>query len=181
MEQNQRFVIPEVVMSHFHIREGDTVADYGAGSGYFVPALAAAVGAGGKVYAVEIQKNLIETIGAMVKSKGLAQVQILWGDIEEEGATKIPESSIDVGIVVNTLFQVEDTAGMIAEVSRTLRPGGKLCVIDWSESFSGLGPQPEAVVDETTARALFETAGYTFKTTFPAGGHHYGIVFRYAQ
>lgn len=100
MEQNQRFVIPEVVMSHFHIREGDTVADYGAGSGYFVPALAAAVGAGGKVYAVEIQKNLIETIGAMVKSKGLAQVQILWGDIEEEGATKIPESSIDRKSVV---------------------------------------------------------------------------------
>lgn len=174
----QRFVVPEVVVSHFHVREGDMLADYGAGTGYFLPALAAAVGPTGRVYAVEIQKNLVESLGALVRTKHLDQVQVLWGDLEEKNATKIPTNAVDIGILVNTLFQIEDTDGAIAEITRTLRPGGRLVVIDWSESFGGLGPQPSAIVSETAARALFESAGYTLETTFPAGGHHYGIIFR---
>ena len=59
----RRFVDPNVVVSHFHIRKGDVVADFGAGSGFFVEALAQHVGSEGKIFACEIQRELVEKIG----------------------------------------------------------------------------------------------------------------------
>jgi len=179
-DTNDRFVVPEVVASHFHLLEGDTVADFGAGGGYFIPTLAAAVGTSGLVYAVEVQKNLAEAIGELIRQKHLENVQIIWGDLEERDGTKIKTDSLDVGILVNTFFQLTDKPAAIAEITRTLRPGGRLFIIDWSESFGGLGPQPGDVVTERDVRALFETAGYTYEMSFPAGSHHYGLLLRTA-
>jgi len=173
-----RFVTPEVVTTHFHLREGDQVADFGAGSGYFIESLVAAVGPSGRVYACEIQKELVEKIGDLARTKGYAQVDPLWCDLEMAGGIKIQDEAVDTGILINTLFQLEDKVGAVAEMVRTLKPGAKFLVIDWTESFSGLGPQPGAVCDEATARAVCESVGLVFDRRFDAGDHHYGLAFR---
>lgn len=173
-----RFVIPTAVVSHFHLRPGDVVADFGAGSGYFTEALASAVGPTGTVYAVEVQKPLVEKIGALAHGKGLQQVQVLWGDIESFEGTKIVTNELDAVVLINTFFQCEDKPGTLAEIVRTLRAGGKLYIVDWSESFGGLGPQPNQVITAAAATAAAETAGFIPETSFPAGDHHYGIGFR---
>lgn len=173
-----RFVDPKKAVTHFHLNEGDAVADFGAGSGYFVRDLAAAVGPDGKVFACEIQKNLTEKIGELARQHNLDQVQVLWSDLEAVGGTKLQDGALDAAIVVNTLFQVEDKSAAIREIKRTLRPGAKLFVIDWSESFGGLGPQPDAVFDEAAARALCEGQGFVLDRSFDAGDHHYGIALR---
>ena len=80
--------------------------------------------------------------------------------------------------MTNTLFQVENKVNVFKEAWRVLKLDGTLVVIDWSESFGGLGPHPEAVVDEAAARALAETAGFVFERSFDAGDHHYGLAFR---
>ena len=64
----KRFVDPNTVVSHFHIREGDVIADFGAGSGFYIEILARKVGTSGKVYACEIQKELVEKIGVLILS-----------------------------------------------------------------------------------------------------------------
>ena len=173
-----RFVEPAVVVSHFHLREGDSVADFGAGSGYFIKELAAAVGAEGRVYACEIQKNLLDTITEVSRKVGLQNVEVLWCDLEAPSGTKIEDEALDAAILVNTLFQLEDKPTAVTEMIRTLRSGAKLFIIDWSESFGGLGPQPDAVVSESAARALCEEAGLVYERSFDAGDHHYGIAFR---
>lgn len=173
-----RFVVPPVVATHFHIRPGDIVADFGAGSGYFIPTLAALVGPEGRVYACEIQKNLVEKIGDLARSQGWTQVQPLWSDIDEPGGSKIPDNTVDVGIMVNTYFQLEDRRQALQEIQRALRPGAKFFLIDWSESYGGLGPAVGAVVDVATAEDECEAAGFIFERTFPAGDHHYGLAFR---
>ncbi len=173
-----RFVIPTVVATHFHLRAGDTVADFGAGSGYFIPTLVNLVGPEGRVYACEIQKPLVEKIGDLARRNGWSQVQPLWSDIEDVGGTKVPDGVLDAAIMVNTFFQLEDKAMAVAEVLRTMRPGGKLFVIDWSESFGGLGPTPEQVVDAAVTETLFESNGFIMERTFDAGDHHYGLAFR---
>ena len=66
-EPTIRFVIPSVVSSHFHIRDGDIVADFGAGVGNFIPELSKRAGPDGRVYACEIQKNLIFQIRKIIK------------------------------------------------------------------------------------------------------------------
>ncbi len=177
-EPTIRFVIPSVVSSHFHIRDGDIVADFGAGVGNFIPELSKRAGPDGRVYACEIQKNLIETLGNIALKKGNHNVHPLWCDLEQERGIKIPDGQVDVGVLINTLSLIEEKDVAIAEIARTLRSGAKLCVIDWTESFGGLGPVPEAVIVAADAIALFEQHGFTFETDFPAGAHHYGLLCR---
>lgn len=173
-----RFVEPSTVATHFHLREGDIVADFGAGSGYFMEALAKLVGPEGTVYACEIQKDLVEKLGGIARSKGLSQVRPVWSDVEDLGGSKVPEGVLDAAVVVNTFFQFEAKATALQEISRTLRSGGKLFIIDWSESFAGLGPQPECVVSQDSAKALAEQEGFVFERSFDTGDHHYGLAFR---
>lgn len=176
--QQGRFVVPDVVATHFHLREGDTVADFGAGSGYFLKTLSRLVGSEGTVHACEIQKNLIETMGEVVRRENLQNVEVHWCDVEEENGSKLAGDSLDTIIIVNSLFQFEDKDAALLEARRTLRPGGKLFIIDWSESFGGLGPQPAEIITANDARALAEKHGFTFERSFDAGDHHYGLAFR---
>ena len=66
----------------------------------------------------------------------------------------------------------------IKEMGRTIRSGGKFFVIDWTESFAGMGPQPGSVVTVADATALLEANGFVFEHEFPSGNHHYGLAFR---
>ncbi len=173
-----RFVIPDVVVSQFHLREGDAVADFGAGSGFFLKALSSGVTPSGKVYACEIQKQLVDRLGETARAQGLGNVIPLWCDLEEANGIKINDGELDVAILVNTLFMIEDKETTVKEMSRTLRTGGKFFVVDWTESFAGLGPTPDHVVSAADATALFEANGYVLEREFPSGDHHYGLAFR---
>jgi ubiquinone/menaquinone biosynthesis C-methylase UbiE len=173
-----QFVKPEIVTTHFHVHEGDIVADFGTGSGFFLRHLAAAAGPSGHVYACEIQKNLVEKIGVMCRQQGLQTVQVLWCDIEEPKGIKLQDDTIDVGILVNTLFILEERVVAVNEIARTLRSGAKLFVIDWSESFGGMGPAPDHVITAADTTALFEGNGFIFEREYPTGPHHYGLAFR---
>ncbi len=173
-----RFIIPEQAVTHFHLRDGDRVGDFGAGSGFFEKALSRAVGASGRVFAFEIQKPLVERIAEISRTEHLSNIEVMWCDLEVAGGCKIADGTLDAGVMANALFQIEDKATALAEVKRVLRSGGKLFVLDWSESFGGMGPTPDAVLSEQAARDLLEAAGFVFERTFPVGEHHYGIAVR---
>lgn len=173
-----RFIVPEILATHFHLRPGDHVGDFGAGVGSFEPILSRLVGPTGRVYAVEIQKGLVEALAA--KNGRLGNVEAIWGDLEAEHGTKIKDGALDAAVMINCLFQVEDKPVAIREMSRTLRSGGKLFIVDWSESWSGMGPQIGQVLSEAQARDLVESEGLVFERSFDAGEHHYGLAFRKA-
>jgi ubiquinone/menaquinone biosynthesis C-methylase UbiE len=174
------FVVPEKVVTHFHLREGDVVGDFGAGSGFFEKSLSHAVGKTGKVYAFEIQKQLVERVSDMARSEHLDNVEVLWCDVEAKDGCKLKEGILDAGLLSNAIFQLEDKALALDEIRRMLRSGGKLFVIDWSESFGGMGPRQNDVLREANARTLVEQHGFSFTRSFPAGEHHYGLAFHVA-
>lgn len=173
-----RFVMPEVVSSHFHLNEGDQVVDLGAGNGFFLKILSEAVGPTGKVYACEIQKPLVEKLGEFARNSSLSNVVPLWCDAEEPGGIKLPDNSVDVALLINTLFQMENKEGALTEIRRVLKSDGVLQVIDWTESFNGLGPQPGDVVSKEQATDLCESHHFVFERDYPAGDHHYGFSVR---
>lgn len=173
-----RFVEPDAVSTHFHIKEGDLVADFGAGSGFFLRSLSKFAGETGRVFACEIQKQLVEKIGELTRLQGLLNVHPLWCDLEEDGGIKIGTGELDVAILVNTLFLIEQKEVAVKEMARTIRPGGNLFVIDWTESFAGMGPQPADVITADAATALMEANGFVFEREFPTGDHHYGLAFK---
>ncbi len=168
---------PKRVVKEFMVREGSTVADLGVGYGYYAYALSEAVGEQGKVFAVDIQKDMLERLKKESDEKGIKNIEIIWGDVEIVGGTKLRAESVDAAIIINVLFQVESKAGLVSEAARILKVGGKLLVVDWTESFGSMGPQPEMVVDESTARQIFETNKFEFQKNINAGEHHYGLVF----
>jgi len=172
------FVEPRIVATHFHIRAGERVADFGAGSGHYLASLSRMVGSNGKVFAVEIQRGLAEKLSDTVQTQRLSNVQVIWGDIEQQGGTKIAEGSLDAVLLSNTFSLIEDRPATLKECFRALRKGGKLIVIDWTDSFGGMGPSADMVVSETSLRTLLADSGFTHERTFPAGEHHYGSVFR---
>jgi ubiquinone/menaquinone biosynthesis C-methylase UbiE len=173
------FTNPEQNILYLGLKEGNRVADFGAGTGFYSKACSPRVGYTGKVYAVEVQKGLVKKLESDIKHWGLSNIDCIWGDIERKGGTKISDRSMDAVIVSNVLFQAEDKLGLIDEVKRVLKKGGKILLIDWNGSFGGMGPTSEHVVTESMAKELFEKRGFKFLENIPANIHHYGIIFTY--
>lgn len=173
-----RFVDPQVVTSHFHLREGDVVADFGAGSGFYMKPLSSAVGSSGIVYLCEIQKNLVDMLGSKARAEHILNARPLWCDFEKPRGVRLTDGVLDAGLLSNVLFQIQDKHTALAEVARVLRKGAKLFLIDWTDSFGGLGPAPKDVYIESEARKLVVEAGFQVESTFPAGDHHYGLMCR---
>jgi len=170
------FSDPEHNIAQFKLDERMAVADLGAGSGAYTIAAAERVRDFGRVYAVEVQRDLLSRIKNLASSKNLSNVEVLWGDVESEGGTKIADGVVDAAIVANILFQVEDKQGFIKELRRILKPAGKVLVVDWRESYGNMGPAPDAVFQARDARELFEGGGFVIKQEIDAGDHHYGFV-----
>lgn len=154
------------------LRESDVVADLGAGTGYYAIA-AAKIVPSGKVYAVELQKDFLATIKHKAKEAHLSNVECFWGNVEKIGGTKIKEGVVDVVLASNIFFQVEDQNIFIEEIKRILKKGGRLLLIDWSDSiaFPLLEPVPAP-----QARNMFETKGFIYERQIDAGEHHYGMI-----
>ena len=109
----------------------------------------------------------------------LQNVEILWGDVETPGGSKLSDGAADVVIIANTLFQMHHRSAAITEAFRILKPGGKVIFIDWSDSFGGLGPRTSEVVTPAVARELFERQGFKMERELTGvGDHHYGFIVR---
>ncbi|MFZ3043890.1 MAG: methyltransferase domain-containing protein [Minisyncoccia bacterium] len=171
------FSSPHENVLQLGLREGMKVGDFGAGSGHYTRAAAGVVGRDGKVYAVDVQEDVLKHIKLNAHAHHQGIISTVWGDIEKLGGTHLRDQSLDAVLLGNTLFQVEHRDGLLGEIKRTLKPGGKLMVVDWAGSYGGIGPTPERVVTEHHAEDFFISGGFHKVKSFRAGPHHYGIVF----
>jgi len=171
------FSEPRENVLHLGLREGMKVGDFGAGSGHYARAAAAMVGTGGKVYAIDVQENVLKHLKLNTHTAHHGIIDTIWGDIEKPGGTHLRDASLDAVILANTLFQVEDRPGLLGEIRRVLKLDGKLMVVDWAGSYGGIGPAPDAVVTEHDAEAFFINGGFHKVKSFRAGPHHYGVIF----
>ncbi len=172
------FSHPETNVATWNLPLGSSVADLGSGSGHHVLALAAAVGEKGKVYAVDVQKDLLTKLKNQANEKGYHTVEVLWGDIEKIGGSKIADGILDGVLLSNIVFQVTERETLVREAVRILKQGGSICVIDWQDSFGGLGPQPSHIISKENITALLQQAGCVMDREFTPGEHHYGLIFK---
>lgn len=171
------FSNPAHNVPQFGLREGMTVADFGSGTGAYAIALARAVGESGTVYAVDVQRDLLTRLQNMAVQENIPNIEVLWGTIDEKEGSHIKSGLLDLVLIANTLFQVDNKIATIQEAYRVLKDGGALAVIDWSDSWSGLGPPKDAVVTSAEAMLVCTDNGFSLKKHFPAGDHHYGLLF----
>lgn len=157
----------------FDIRETDVVADLGAGTGFY-SILAAKVADKGKVYAVEIAADFLQTIRNKAKALKLDNIEFIRGDVERPGGTKLHDGVLDKVIASNVLFQVADKAAFADEIKRILKSGGQVLLIDWSADSPI--PYKAGILREEKARKMFEERGFIFERGIDAGEHHYGMI-----
>lgn len=160
------------------LSDGQIVADFGAGSGFYTLAAARKVAPTGKVYAVDVQKELLERLKREAQRLHLRNVDVVTGDLERLGGSKLRDGSCDAALVANLLFMVDDKKSLLLEAKRVLKQKGRLLLIDWSASFGHMGPHPDHVVYKDAALKLAHEAGLAFDREISAGAHHYGIIFR---
>ena len=149
---------PEQIMDRLAIADGSAVADIGAGAGWFTIRLARRVGPNGTVYAQDVQRQMLEAIRRRVAREGLQNVQTRLG----EGSTpNLPARTLDAVLVVDTYPEVEDRISFLRNVAASLKPSGRIGIVNYTPGGGGPGPAPgEGVrVDASRVEADAQAAG----------------------
>lgn len=165
------FIKPEEIVKNIGLEQGMTVVDFGAGTGHYALAAAKLVGESGRVYAVDVQKDLLAKIKSEAEKSGLSNLEIIWTDIEKLESTRLADNSVDKTIISNVLFQLEVKETIAREAMRILKKGGDAVVIEWSKLPGG----KEASKNDCVK--IFNGAGFHKEKEFDAGDSHYGIIF----
>jgi ubiquinone/menaquinone biosynthesis C-methylase UbiE len=149
---------PDQVMDALHIAEGTVVADIGAGGGWFTIRLARRVGQGGHVYAVDVQRLMKEAIERRVEREALKNVTVILG---AEDDPRLPlNAPLDAVLIVEAFHEMPDPVGLLRNVARSLKPRGRIGIIDYREGEGGPGPDasdrvpPSAVVAQAASAGL---------------------------
>jgi ubiquinone/menaquinone biosynthesis C-methylase UbiE len=169
---------PLRTLSACTIHPTDHIADFGAGTGFMARA-AAQLASEGQIFAIEITRDMVARLTREIAQERIPNVHVLWGDIETPRGSQLENDTIDFLILSNVLFQVEDKSGCLQEALRVLKPQGRLLLVDWSESFGGMGPAPHHVFTKDAALTLCAQQGLSaLPVEIPAGAHHYAILFK---
>lgn len=152
--------MPERVVAALRLKPGQSVADLGAGTGYFTVPLARAVGANGTVYAVEIEPNLVAHLRQRADDENMPQVVPV---LASHDTPRLPRGGVDLILVVDTFHHLDHRAEYLPKLAAALTPRGRLVVIDWKKEPLPEGPPldhklaSDEVIAEVTA-AGFEVA-----------------------
>ncbi len=169
------FTSPVKNLKAFGLREDSIVADLGAGTGHYTTLLSPIVHRG-KVYAVDINKDFITTIKNKVLEDQLDNVEVLWGNVETQGGTRIANDALDAVVASNIFFQVEDKHGFIEEVKRILKPQGRVLLIDWHAGPTTMMPHVQGSLSKELTHEIFTQKGFMLEREIDAGAHHYGMI-----
>lgn len=125
------------IVDALSLAPGDSIADIGAGTGFFSFLFAEAVGDTGRVYAVEISPRFLDHLRARSRDEGIAQVEVVEAT---ERSVSLPAASVDVAFVCDVYHHFEYPQASLASLHRAIRPGGSLVLIDF-ERIPGTSPQ----------------------------------------
>ena len=132
--------MPDDIMDALGIFDGATVADVGAGAGWFTIELAQRVGPNGLVYAQDVQPQMLEAISRRVAREGLQNVRTVLGVGSEPN---LPAASQDAVLVVDVYPEVEQRVAFLQNLAAALKPGGRLGVVNYTPGLGGPGPAPD--------------------------------------
>ena len=181
MEMNsgtEGFMNPEKTLSEFGIQPGMTIADFGCGTGHVGILIAQRVGENGKVFAIDIMEDKLDSIRTHAKAVGLKNLETIRANLEVLGGTKLADQSQDMTVLVNILFQSQKKADIIRETKRVLKTDGELVVIDWTPQ-AVFGPAEAGwKLSKEEGQKLAEAAGFALVREIAVSQNHWGLIFK---
>ena len=174
----QQLINVDLILEKAGISERMKIADLGCGAtGCFVFACADLAGKEGKVFAIDILKEVLSITESRIKQENIQNVVPVWSDLEVFGATKVESSSLDVALLINTLFQSVKRVEIIREAARLLKKNGRLVVVEWKSIALPFGPPASERVKIELLKTGVQKLGLHLEDEFEAGPYHYGLVF----
>lgn len=166
---------PEEVVRALAIEPGMTVADLGAGTGYFLPYLAAAVGQTGTVLAIETEPNLLIHIGERAERARWTNVMPVLASADDP---RLPHGGVDRLLIVDTYHHLDDRVAYFRRAARALAPGGRIVIVDWQKRPLPVGPKLDHKLARTQVEHEMRRAGYDLLAAPDLLPHQYLLIFR---
>ena len=151
------------------------VADVGAGSGYMTVRLARIVGPAGKVYANDIQPGMLEIVRDKARADGLTNVE---GVLGTETDARLPESAVDLAILVDVYHELHHPQEMLRSIRRSLKPGGALVLVEYRREDPTIPIAPAHRMSVADARREVEAEGFSFERLETRLPRQHVLVFR---
>lgn len=168
------FISPEQIIENLDLKIGETVADFGCGAGAYVFAASKKVGDNGKVYAIDLDENILDKISREAEKANIVNIDTILSNVEDK--VQIGGMSCDLVILSNVLSEVDNLDGVLEEVKRILLPDGRILVVDWKRGESGISRLRPNILDEEKIVAVLAKHDFSVKKHLPAGEYHYAFL-----
>ncbi len=154
------------VIEHLFVKPGDTIADIGAGTGFFTLLFAKIVGKTGVVYASDIDEPMVRAIDKRAKNENLGNVRVILGKPDDP---LIPRSVADILFICDTYLFIDNRVQYLAKLKDSLKTGGRLAIVSFNKAAEISGAPPpqrmipkNVVIKEAVAAGYEQEADYLF-------------------
>jgi predicted methyltransferase len=166
---------PTELIAALAVRPGQTVADLGAGTGYFSRYLVDAVGADGTVLAVEVEPTLVAHLRQRAEREQWATVIPILASTDNP---RLPAGGADLILIADTYHHLDHRQRYLPQLRRALRAGGRVAVVDWKPGELPEGPPPDHKLRPEQVIAEMRAAGFEFVDSLDVLSYQYVLVFR---
>ncbi|PIQ62530.1 MAG: SAM-dependent methyltransferase [Bacteroidetes bacterium CG12_big_fil_rev_8_21_14_0_65_60_17] len=166
--------LPGRLFAALRLTPSDRVADIGAGTGFFTFPLSERV-PHGRVYAVEVHEALIDTLVARAERLGARNVEPVLGAVDNPS---LPEGRLDLVLIVSSYHEFSHPQEMMAHILRSLRPGGRLVVVEYRGEDDTIPVAPLHRMSEEQIRLEMEAAGFEWFDTLDILPMQHVVTFR---
>ena len=149
---------PDLALDAIRIAPGSVVADVGAGSGYMTVKMAKRVGAGGKVYANDIQPEMLGRLRQRLAREKIVNVETVLGTAEDP---KLPPLALDLILMVDVYHEFSEPQAMLRRMRDALKPDGRLVLLEYRKEDPAIPIRLEHKMSVAEAKLEVEAEGYT--------------------
>jgi ubiquinone/menaquinone biosynthesis C-methylase UbiE len=173
--QRASYQKPHEVLRALDLKQGEVIADIGAGSGYFSFRFCHLVGETGRVYAVDISPDMIIYMNQKIRDSGVKNLITILATPDDP---LLPDSSVDRFFICDTWHHIENQTQYLKLLKRILKPGGHIIMIDFQKRELPVGPPLEMKIAREDLVSQVQSAGFQLAEEFTFLPYQYFLVFK---
>jgi SAM-dependent methyltransferase len=165
---------PDVALDVLKIAKGASVADIGAGSGYITVRLAARVGPAGRVFANDVQPQMLNILARRLERAKIGNVTLIEGTLDDP---KLPPASVDLAIMVDVYHELSQPQAILRHLRAALKPGGRLVLLEYRKEDPTVPIKPEHKMSVAEAKMEVEAEGFMLSKVDEALPRQHILIF----
>jgi ubiquinone/menaquinone biosynthesis C-methylase UbiE len=173
--EREREEQPDRALDALGIRPGEMVADVGAGTGYYTVRLAQRVGPAGRVYATDVQPEMLALLESRLAREHVSGVKTVLATDHDSG---LPESTMDLILLVDVYHELSQPQLVLRQLRRALKPGGRLVLLEFRKEDPDVAIRPDHKMSVAEARLEVEHEGYKLDRVIDVLPMQHILVFR---